>query len=97
MFAVCVSFEIHRSDFKSFLEKMATQAETSLSLEPGCHRFDVCHDGQAQVFLYELYTDAAAFNEHLASAHFKAFDVAVSPMVAAKSVQTFENVAVGSD
>jgi quinol monooxygenase YgiN len=80
MFAVCVSFDIHRQWCDAFLERMREQARTSLDLEPGCLRFDVWSDSDSPttVFLYEIYADAAAF------------DAAVAGMVAAKSVVTYD-------
>jgi quinol monooxygenase YgiN len=44
------------------------------------------------VFLYERYGDRAAFEAHLASEHFLAFDAAVRGMIAAKSVRTLQRV-----
>ena len=73
---------------------MIANARTSLAEEPGCHQFDVCTDPARpdEVFLYERYTDRAAFDDHLASAHFKAFDARVAPMIAAKEVRTYHEV-----
>ncbi|MEM7522936.1 MAG: antibiotic biosynthesis monooxygenase [Pseudomonadota bacterium] len=45
------------------------------------------------MFLYEVYDDAAAFDAHLASDHFKDFDAAVAPMVAAKTVRRLRQTA----
>ena len=45
-----------------------------------------------EVFLYEVYADAVAFDAHLASAHFKAFDRATALMIADKIVRTFAQV-----
>jgi quinol monooxygenase YgiN len=42
---------------------------------------------KASVFLYEIYDDRAAFDAHLAAAHFKRFDAAVGSMVASKAVR----------
>ncbi|MBT8155125.1 antibiotic biosynthesis monooxygenase [Epibacterium ulvae] len=95
MFAVVVTFQINPSDLAAFKPAMLANAATSLADETGCHRFDVCTDPARphEVFLYELYTDAAAFDAHLASAHFKAFDAQVAHMIASKSVATFAKVA----
>lgn len=93
MFAVTVHFEIHTARLEAFLPLMLQNARTSLQDEPGCLHFDTCHTcGTAQVFLYEVYTSRAAFDLHLASNHFKAFDAAVADMIKAKNVQTFEEV-----
>ncbi len=68
----------------------------SVEREPGCLRFDVLtptEDGGApQVFLYEIYRDRAAFDLHLESEHYKAFDASTRGLVSRKTVQAF-NVA----
>ena len=91
MFAVTVLFDIHPGQMDAFLPRMIDNARTSRDTEPGCQLFDVCQEVD-QVFLYVIYDDRAAFDVHLASAHFKAFDAAVAPMVARKDVQTYERV-----
>ena len=91
MFIVCVTFTVNAGKLPEFLPLMSAQARNSVALEPGCHQFDVCH-GSADpdvVFLYEVYADEAGFQHHLDSAHFKTFDAAVAPLVAAKEVKTF--------
>lgn len=94
MFAVCVTFKIAPGQLEAFMPLMLANARASLDNEPDCHRFDVLTDPDRldEVGLYELYTDAAAFDVHLASAHFKAFDAAVSAMIASKSVHTYRQV-----
>lgn len=94
MFAVVVTFEIEPGQFDAFMPLMTENAQTSLSDEPGCQRFDVCTDPgrPGEVFLYELYTDEAAFSAHLDSAHFKAFDAKVAAMIQSKHVRTFRQV-----
>ncbi|MEO1140234.1 MAG: putative quinol monooxygenase [Pseudomonadota bacterium] len=93
MFAVTVSFRIHPGQMGAFLPLMVTNARASLTEEPGCHQFDVCADGPPDtVFLYELYTDRAAFDAHLATPHFKNFDAATANMVADKELITYSSV-----
>lgn len=74
--------------------RMLENATTSLREEPDCHQFDVATDSNApdSVFLYEIYTDRAGFDAHLASAHFKSFDAAVKHMIADKIIQTWDSV-----
>ena len=66
-------------------------AAASLREEPGCHHFDVCTspDDPTEIFLYELYDDRAAFDAHLASEHFRAFDAMTADWVADKQVHTY--------
>lgn len=94
MYAVTVLFRIKPDVMAEFMPLMQANARTSLSQEPGCQQFDICTDTEraAEVFLYELYTNRAAFDAHLQSAHFKAFDAAVSEMIADKTIHTFDQV-----
>lgn len=91
MLVVTVTFEARPDHAAAFLGRARRQAADSLAKEEGCHRFDVCTDPNRpeRVFLYEIYTDRAAFDLHLASAHFKAFDADAGAMVAAKLVETW--------
>jgi quinol monooxygenase YgiN len=94
MYAVCVTFQIKAGKSEEFMSLMQKQANNSLTLEEACHRFDVCTDltKPDEVFLYEIYEDAEAFQVHLASDHFKAFDVAIQPLLASKTVNTYSTI-----
>lgn len=91
MYVVTVRFEIKPGHEDAFLPAIMDNARASLTDEPGCHRFDVAigEAGRGDVFLYELYADRAAFEAHLASPHFKAFDAHVADWVASKDVACF--------
>ena len=95
MYAVVVTFEIREDRIGAFMPAMLRNAQTSLAEEPGCLRFDVCTDPArpTEVFLYELYTDLAAFEAHLASDHFAAFDAHVADMIGTKDIRTYAEVA----
>jgi len=92
MYIVCVTFKIAPEHFETFLPLMRAQAENSLSQEPECHQFDVSlsETEQSTIFLYEKYTNRAAFDVHLASDHFKEFDAAVSGLVLDKKVEMYQ-------
>ncbi|MEL6684428.1 MAG: putative quinol monooxygenase [Pseudomonadota bacterium] len=94
MYAVVVTFQIVAAEVDAFLLLMRENAATSLAQEEGCHRFDICTDPDRpnDVLLYELYTDRAAFDLHLASDHFKSFDAQVTPMITTKFVRTYQDV-----
>jgi quinol monooxygenase YgiN len=96
MFVVTVTFEVMPDKAKDFHKAVLKQAENSLKLEERCRRFDVCVDNEHnhRVFLYEIYDDAAAFQTHLQSDHFKAFDAVVRPWLLNK---TIENWSLASD
>lgn len=91
MFAVTVIFNVKPGGMATFLPLMRMQADNSLALEPECHHFDVWTDlaRPDQVMLYEIYTDASAFDAHLASEHFKTFAAAVDPIIFHREIVTW--------
>ncbi len=94
MFAVVVEITLHpgtRADFLSLVQK---NAAASMQNEPGCHQFDVAADAARpdEILLYEIYSDADAFDTHLASEHFARFDNAVSEMISRKVIKTYRQV-----
>ncbi len=91
MYVVTVKFTLAEGAAETFMGFMRTQAQNSLELEAGCHQFDVCTDPNdaRAVFLYELYSDEAAFQVHLTSDHFKRFDADVADLVAEKQVACY--------
>lgn len=94
MFAVVVEFTVKPEHTSAFLRLVEENAAASLNTEPGCKQFDVASDPlrPGDVFLYELYEDAAAFAAHLKTPHFANFEQATADMVAQKSVKTFARV-----
>ena len=94
MHVIVVDFKIKPERLAEFMPLMLENASTSRDTEPGCRVFDVCVDPKKEtsVFLYEVYDDRAAFDAHLASAHFKRFDAAVAPRLVAKNVRTLKRL-----
>ena len=98
MYTLFVSLQVRREKRARFLEAIAENAEASVRDEPGCVRFDVMEDTQRpnHFYFYEIYTDAAAFDEHRAASHFadwrRAADECVVP---GSQVNTFSDM-VGS-
>jgi len=91
MFVVTVTFEIHNQHVDDFKAAVLQQAHNSLNLEEACRQFDVCLNDEHpnQVFLYETYDDAAAFDVHRQTDHFAAFSAKVEPWIAGKQLQTW--------
>ena len=90
---VIVFFQVRPESRDAFRQAVLANAAASLRDEPGCVTFDVCEDAGGEFFLYELYTSAKAFEEHLATAHFKAFDAQCRDWVVSKRVQRYERLA----
>ncbi len=98
MYIVTVTFVTRPDDFGRFLELVRAQARNSINLEPDCHQFDVCvpDDTEHTAFLYEVYTDRAAFRAHLAATHFREFDECTADMVLSKEVVCMTRVGANS-
>jgi quinol monooxygenase YgiN len=91
MTIVTVLFVLDPSQREEFMPAMREQARRSLERESGCQQFDICiaeHD-PCQVFLYEVYSDQAAFDAHLDTPHYRDFAERVAPWVREKTVSTW--------
>ena len=73
----------------AFHEAVKQQAQNSLSRETDCHQFDVGTDPQdrRRIFLYEVYTDEAAFLAHRETDHYANFSATISGWVESKTLQ----------
>ena len=86
-FGVTVEFTLRPGTLDAFLYLVQANAASSVADEPGCLRFDVllpAGGSGPDVFLYEIYTDRAAFDHHVTTSHFLTFDEATAPMVERK-------------
>ena len=94
MYVVIVEFTLGSEHFDDFVARVRQQAADSLEREAGCHVFDVCLDSAREnyVLLYEVYDDRAAFDTHLASAHFLDFDATVGDWIKHKRVTPLERL-----
>ncbi|WMY11785.1 putative quinol monooxygenase [Paraburkholderia phenoliruptrix] len=92
--AVLVTFRVQAAHRAEFRDAVCENARISLETEVGCQLFDVCEDPETKDFvLYEIYRDAAAFDHHLSSSHFHAFDRMVADWVEAKTVHRYTRLA----
>ena len=71
MYVVIAPIQIKPGHRDSFVEEIVADARGSVSDEPGCLRFDVIQDANEsnRIWLYEVYKDEAAFQEHGRSPH----------------------------
>lgn len=89
MLAITVRFHVHAAHGDAFFERVRRQAKESLDLEAACRQFDVSRNPEnpLEVFLYELYDDAAAFAAHLKTPHFEAFEAETRTWISEKIVE----------
>jgi quinol monooxygenase YgiN len=86
--AIIVSFSVTPPARAAFMALLRENVRISVTREPGCRRFDIIEPPQRaeEVWLYEIYRDRPAFEEHLRAAHFLGFEAATRDMVVAKTV-----------
>ena len=72
MYVIIAPIQIKEGVKEQFLEAMLPNAQGSANTEPGCLRFDVIQDAgdPNRIWLYEVYTDEAAFQAHQQSPHY---------------------------
>jgi (4S)-4-hydroxy-5-phosphonooxypentane-2,3-dione isomerase len=64
--------------------------------EPGCHEFNITVSPKDpnHVFIFEVYDNAAAFEAHRATDHFKKYAATTKDMVAKRDARAFASVAM---
>ena len=64
--------------------------------EPGCHEFNITVSPKDpnHVFIFEVYDNAAAFEAHRATDHFKKYAATTKEMVAKRDARAFMSVAM---
>jgi quinol monooxygenase YgiN len=64
--------------------------------EPGCHEFNITVSPKDpnHVFIFEVYDNAAAFEAHRATDHFKKYAATTKEMVAKRDARAFASVAM---
>jgi autoinducer 2-degrading protein len=87
LFIVTVDFGTAPENFERFKQVMLENAKASVADEPGCRQFDVYEVATSpnHLFLYEVYEDDAAFQQHINAPHFKKFSEAITTLVTSRS------------
>jgi quinol monooxygenase YgiN len=97
MFVVVAAFEVNPADQERFLAVAHEDASRSAEREPACRQFDVCVDParEGSILFYEVYDDAAAFEEHKRTDHFKNFDEGSRPLIVRSDVRFLDRICPG--
>jgi len=91
-FAIVVRFDLKPGTRPRFEALVRENAKASVRDEPGCRRFDVLspRDVSDSVTLYEIYDDRAAFEAHLETVHFAAFNDGTADMIVGRELGEFD-------
>jgi autoinducer 2-degrading protein len=75
VFVLIASLTVRPEAIDEFRSVIAANAAASVRYERGCSRFDVVEldGGEHRFVLYESYDDAAAFDAHKQTEHFRAW------------------------
>ena len=83
MYCLLLKTQLKPDSLDAFMDAMRINAAASVRDEPGCLVFDVLQDRSDPdlVWLYELYTDEAAFEAHMLTPHFLASRPLVNALI----------------
>jgi (4S)-4-hydroxy-5-phosphonooxypentane-2,3-dione isomerase len=89
---VLVEFRLKPGSSQAFGELIGANARASVADEPGCRRFDIATSPSDpdRVFLYEIYDDQAAFDHHLAAAHYLRFKEGCAALVESSTIHLLD-------
>ena len=88
MYSIIVKTTLKPDTREQFLQAMLENAAESVRAEPGCVRFDVLEDKADDLlfYLYEIYDDEAALEEHKKTKHYSDCRAIVSELISEQSV-----------
>jgi autoinducer 2-degrading protein len=86
-YVVTVDFGTAPENFDRFKQIMTENAQASVANEPGCREFNVYENPDApnHLFLFEVYDDEAAFQQHVNAAHYKHFKEVSDPIITTRA------------
>lgn len=89
MYIVAVNLVVDAKDADSFAERIKQHAKNSLTQE-GCLGFSVSrdHENPASFHLWEVYRDAAAFEEHKSADFMAEFSKFAGPLLKSRVLAT---------
>ena len=87
--AILVEFVVRPEDIGRTRELILENTSPTRENELACLRFDVLDEATepCRFTLYELYRDAADFDVHLQSSHFRSFSKATRDLFVSRSVR----------
>ena len=97
LFINAVFLDINPADMPKFMQAIKENGAASVK-EPGCRTFNIHVSAKDpnQVFLYEVYDNAAALESHRQTAHFKKYAATTKDMVTKRDARPMTSVAMNS-
>jgi (4S)-4-hydroxy-5-phosphonooxypentane-2,3-dione isomerase len=95
LFVLIAELQVKPDSVAKFVPLILANAQASVKNEPGCLQFDVTqqNDDPTKFSLYEVYTDAAAFEAHGKMPHVQEFFAASKDMIANRGARRLARLA----
>jgi autoinducer 2-degrading protein len=99
MYSIFVTLDIEPEYIDRFKEVSLGDAQGAVRDEPGCFTFAINQDEEipTRFYLYEVYRDEAAFQEHLETPHFKEWLASANPIFSGPRSKVIMNTVFPSD
>jgi quinol monooxygenase YgiN len=87
LFVLIAEMQVKPDTVEQFIPLILANAHASVQNEPGCYQFDVTQqvDDPTKFIFYEVYADAAAFENHSKQPHFQAFFEKAKDMIVSRA------------
>lgn len=91
MYVISADFKIQPDKIEAFGRLIDRQAKDFVELEKDCQQFDICQEetNPSVFLLYEIYSDKAAFEQHLKMPYTTQFFAEAEPLIAEWSSRKF--------
>ena len=89
-----VDIDVVPGQLENYLAAIKEVGAAAIKTEPGCSEFDVTvsQKDPNHLFIFEVYNNAAAFEAHLKSDHYKKYAAAAKDIVAKREVHPLSSV-----
>jgi (4S)-4-hydroxy-5-phosphonooxypentane-2,3-dione isomerase len=91
-----VNIDVVPGQIENYLAAIKEVGAAAIKTEPGCSEFDVTvsQKDPNHLFIFEVYENAAAFDAHLKSDHYKKYAATAKDVVAKREVHSLSSVAM---
>jgi autoinducer 2-degrading protein len=96
LYVNAVDIDVVPGKIENYLAAIKEVGAASIKSEPGCSEFDitVSQKDPNHLFIFEVYENAAAFDAHLKSDHYKKYAATAKEVVAKREVHPLSSVAM---
>ena len=91
-----VDIDVVPGQLENYLVAIKEVGAAAIKTEPGCSEFDitVSQKDPNHLFIFEVYENAAAFDAHLKSDHYKKYAATAKDVVTKREVHSLSSVAM---